>query len=46
LTVRVVVSLVDAPKPEDLAPAIVMRTKRAVAMNSAELEQMQNQQQQ
>jgi len=46
LIVRVVVSLVDAPKPEDLAPAMVMRTKRAAVMSSAELEQMHAQQQQ
>src|SRR5229473_5653369 len=45
LIVRVVVSLVDAPKPEDLAPAMVMRTKRAAVMSSAELEQMHAQQQ-
>lgn len=36
LTVRVIVSPVDAPKPEDLAPAMVMRAKRVAV--SAETE--------
>jgi transglutaminase-like putative cysteine protease len=45
LTVRVNVSSVDAPKPEDLAPAMVLRTKRA-NNNGANLDAAQSQQQQ
>jgi transglutaminase-like putative cysteine protease len=45
LSVQVNVSLVDAPKPEDLAPAVVMRSKRG-APTSADRDQMQKQQQQ
>jgi transglutaminase-like putative cysteine protease len=45
LTVRVNVSSVDAPRPEDLAPAMVLRTKRPGNRNS-NLDASQSQQQQ
>jgi transglutaminase-like putative cysteine protease len=45
LRVRVTVSMIDAPRPEDLGPAMVLRTKRPPAPSNAELAQMQNQQQ-
>ena len=43
LRVLVTVSLVDAPKPEDLGPAMVFRSPRPSTSNS-DLAQMQNQQ--
>ena len=46
LTVKVHVSSVDAPKPEDLAPAMVLRTKRTSANGSADLDATQQMQQQ
>lgn len=46
LSVRVTVSAVDAPKPEDLAPAVILRTKRPASTTTASLDQMQHQQQQ
>jgi transglutaminase-like putative cysteine protease len=46
LSVRVTVSAVDAPKPEDLAPAFVLRTKRPAEAAGTALEQMHHQQQQ
>jgi transglutaminase-like putative cysteine protease len=46
LTVKVHVSSVDAPKPEDLAPAMVLRTKRAAANASSNLDATQQMQQQ
>jgi len=46
LSVRVTVSLVDAPKPEDLGPAMVFRSNRPAAPKSSEMAQAQNQQQQ
>jgi transglutaminase-like putative cysteine protease len=45
LSVRVNVTLADAPRPEDLAPAMVIRNVRVPASN-AELLNQQNQQQQ
>jgi transglutaminase-like putative cysteine protease len=45
LTVRVNVSSVDAPKPEDLAPAMVLRTKRASGSANPGLDAVQSQQQ-
>lgn len=44
LRVLVTVSQVDAPKPEDLGPAVVFRSPRPAARVSADLAQMQNQQ--
>jgi transglutaminase-like putative cysteine protease len=46
LTVRVTVSSVDAPKPEDMAPAIIMRSKRSTLLPSLESDSIQTQQQQ
>jgi transglutaminase-like putative cysteine protease len=46
LMVRVNVSPVDSPRPEDLGPAMVLRTPRPASSLNAELEQMQSQQQQ
>jgi transglutaminase-like putative cysteine protease len=46
LTVRVNVSSEDAPKPEDLAPAMVLRTKRPDNTRNANLDSSQSQQQQ
>jgi len=46
LTVRVNVSSVDAPKPEDLAPAMVLRTKRPLTNRNSNLDASQSQQQQ
>jgi transglutaminase-like putative cysteine protease len=46
LTVKVHVSSVDAPKPEDLAPAMVLRTKRPNANPSSNLDATQQMQQQ
>ncbi len=43
LRVLVTVSLVDAPKPEDLGPAMVFRSPRP-STSSSDLAQMQNQQ--
>jgi transglutaminase-like putative cysteine protease len=45
LTVRVIVSSVDAPKPEDLAPAMVLRTKRPASNRDSKLDASQSQQQ-
>jgi hypothetical protein len=45
LTVRVDVSSVDAPKPEDLAPAMVLRTKRPVSNRNSNPDASQSQQQ-
>jgi transglutaminase-like putative cysteine protease len=44
LRVRVTVSTVDAPRPEDLGPAMVLRTKRKPAPSNSELAELQNQQ--
>lgn len=44
LSVLVTVSLVDAPRPEDIGPAIVFRSPRPVPAVSAELAGMQSQQ--
>jgi len=44
LRVLVTVSQVDAPKPEDLGPAMVFRSNRAAVPASPELGQMQSQQ--
>jgi transglutaminase-like putative cysteine protease len=44
LTVRVTVSLVDAPKPEDLGPAMVFRAKRPPAPANSDQSHFQNQQ--
>jgi len=44
LRVLVTVSQVDAPKPEDLGPAMVFRSPRATAAGNLELAQMQSQQ--
>lgn len=44
LRVCVTVSLVDAPRPEDLGPAMVIRSKRPPASNAAEAAQLQSQQ--
>jgi transglutaminase-like putative cysteine protease len=44
LRVRVTVSLVDAPRPEDLGPAMVFRSQRAPASSNSDLAQLQNQQ--
>ena len=46
LTVRVTVSSVDVPKPEDMAPAIIMRSKRSTLLPSLESDSIQTQQQQ
>jgi transglutaminase-like putative cysteine protease len=46
LTVRVIVSSVDAPKPEDLAPAMVLRTKRPASNRNSNLDASQSQRQQ
>jgi len=46
LRVRVTVSAIDAPRPEDLGPAIVMRTTRPPAMTGADLMNLHHQQQQ
>lgn len=46
LSVRVSVSSVDAPRPEDLGPAMVFRSKRPVGIASLDSEQAQSQQQQ
>lgn len=44
LRVSVTVSLVDAPRPEDLGPAMVIRSPRIGARTSLDAAQMQNQQ--
>src|SRR5271165_4084672 len=44
LRVLVTVSLVDAPKPEDLGPAMVFRSQRPASSTNSELAQLQNQQ--
>lgn len=44
LRVSVTVSMVDAPRPEDLGPAIVIRSKRPPAPLSTEAAQLQSQQ--
>jgi transglutaminase-like putative cysteine protease len=44
LCVLATVSLVDAPKPEDLGPAMIFRSPRMSASASADLAQLQNQQ--
>jgi hypothetical protein len=46
LKVSVTVSSVDAPKPEDMAPAIILRSKRPSLLPSLEGESTQTQQQQ
>lgn len=46
LSVRVSVSSVDAPNPEDLAPAMVYRSKRPAGSAAFDFEQAQSQQQQ
>jgi transglutaminase-like putative cysteine protease len=46
LRVSVTVSSVDAPKPEDMAPAIIMRSKRPSRLPSVEGDSTQSQQQQ
>jgi transglutaminase-like putative cysteine protease len=46
LSVRVTVSLVDAPKPEDLGPAMIFRSNRPAAPTNSEIALGQNQQQQ
>ena len=46
LRVRVNVSLADAPRPEDLAPAMVIRNSRVQPSNADLLNQFQSQQQQ
>ena len=45
LRVLVTVSMVDAPKPEDLGPAMVFRAPRPASAVNADLAQMQSQQQ-
>jgi len=45
LSVRVVVAPVDAPQPEELPLAMVVRTKRPEAENSASADEQQQQQQ-
>jgi transglutaminase-like putative cysteine protease len=44
LRVRVTVSLIDAPRPEDLGPAMVFRAKRPPAPANSDAAQFQNQQ--
>jgi len=44
LSVRVTVSRVDAPRPEDLGPAIVFRSKRPSSSANSDLAQFQSQQ--
>jgi transglutaminase-like putative cysteine protease len=44
LRVRVTVSLVDAPRPEDLGPAMVFRSQRPASANGSDLAQQHNQQ--
>jgi hypothetical protein len=44
LRVLVTVSLVDAPKPEDLGPAMVFRSPRPASAANADLAHMQSQQ--
>jgi transglutaminase-like putative cysteine protease len=44
LRVRVTVSQVDAPRPEDLGPAMVFRSQRPSGLSNSDLAQMQNQQ--
>jgi len=44
LSVLATVSLVDAPSPEDLAPAMVFRSPRSSSLQNTDLAQMQNQQ--
>ena len=44
LRVRVTVSRVDAPKPEDLGPAMVFRSNRPAAPPNPDLARIQNQQ--
>jgi transglutaminase-like putative cysteine protease len=44
LRVLVTVSLVDAPKPEDLGPAMVFRSPRPANAANQDLAHMQNQQ--
>jgi transglutaminase-like putative cysteine protease len=44
LRVRVTVSMVDAPKPEDMGPAVVLRAKRPSMPSNSDVAQMQNQQ--
>jgi transglutaminase-like putative cysteine protease len=44
LRVRVTVSQVDAPRPEDLGPAMIFRSQRPSGLSNSDLAQMQNQQ--
>jgi transglutaminase-like putative cysteine protease len=44
LRVSVTVSKIDAPRPEDLGPAMVVRTKRPPSITGADAAQFQNQQ--
>jgi transglutaminase-like putative cysteine protease len=44
LRVLVTVSQVDAPRPEDLGPAMVFRSPRPAGLSNSDLAQMQNQQ--
>jgi transglutaminase-like putative cysteine protease len=46
LSVRVMVAPVDAPQPEELPTAMVLRTKRPEARTSSAVDQQQQQQQQ
>jgi len=43
LSVRVIVQPVDAPQPEELPPAMVLRSKRSDSAASAQMEQQQQQ---
>jgi hypothetical protein len=43
LSVRVIVQPVDAPQPEELPPAMVLRSKRSDSAASALMEQQQQQ---
>jgi hypothetical protein len=44
LSVRVIVAPVDAPQPEELPPAMVLRTKRPEAKTPSAVDQQQQQQ--
>jgi transglutaminase-like putative cysteine protease len=44
LRVSVTVSKIDAPRPEDLGPAMVIRTKRPPSITGSDSDQFQNQQ--
>jgi hypothetical protein len=46
LRVSVTVSSVDAPQPEDMTPAIIMRSKRPSLLPRLESDSTQSQQQQ